>query len=395
MKHWIAHHKKTAFVSVGVLLVLAVVFGIVRIRASGSANSDGASSAALQNSEIDAWGEVKYSKAVDVTIDFPAAVTDVAVKEGDRVTLGQTLVTLDLSEYQGNLEKLKQQVAANQAGLPAATQSISALEADIAETQSVLNRKTGEYGSGTAPDLKTAQNALTLAQKQESDAARDLQNYQSLYKSGAVSKSVLDQYTSAHDQKQTALANAQATFRKAQTALKDEIDQMTVSLKSKQTQLENLKNGNTANTGKQQAGLSSAQVDLNLMTARGAKDFLSGNKIVCSLKNGIVQSIAVNNADHLGVQNAPTKVLQIIDADSLTVSAEVNEEFIGSVKLGETVRIVPTSAPDKTLSGTVTQIPNLAAEKDGKRVVRVLVKPTDPNGLLKPGYTADVYFATK
>ena len=395
MKHWIAQHKKAAFAAAGVLLVLVIVFGIVRIRAAGTSQADGVSSAAQQNSEIDAWGEVKYSKAVDVTIDFPATVNDVAVKEGDRVTLGQTLVTLDLSEYQGNLEKLKQQVAANQAGLPAATQSISALEADIAETQSVLNRKTGEYGSGTAPDLKTAQNALTLAQKQESDAARDLQNYQSLYQSGAVSKSVLDQYTSAHDQKQTALANAQAALRKAQTAFKDEIDQMTVSLKSKQTQLENLKNGNTANTGKQQAGLSSAQVDLNLMTARGTKDFLKGNKIICSLKNGIVQSIAVNNADHLGVQNAPTKVLQIIDADSLTVSAEVNEEFIGSVKLGETVRIVPTSAPDQTISGTVTQIPSLAAEKDGKRVVRVLVKPTDPNGLLKPGYTADVYFPTK
>jgi HlyD family secretion protein len=395
VKHWIAQNKKIAFVSVGVLLVLAVVFGIVRIRAAGSSPTEGASSAAQQNSEIDAWGEVKYNKAVDVTVDFPAAVTDVAVKEGDRVTLGQTLVTLDLSEYQGNLEKLKQQVAANQAGMPAATQSISALEADIAETQSVLNRKTGEYGSGTAPDLKTAQNALSLAQKQESDAARDLQNYQSLYKSGAVSKSVLDQYTSAHDQKQTALANAQAAFRKAQTALKDEIDQMSVSLKSKQTQLDNLKNGNTANTGKQKAGLSSAQVDLNLMTARGAKDFLNGNKIVCSLKNGIVQGVSVINADHLGVQNAPTKVLQIIDADSLTVSAEVNEEFIGSVKLGETVRIVPTSAPDKTLSGTVTQIPNLAQEKDGKRVVRVLVKPQDSNGLLKPGYTADVYFPTK
>ena len=395
MKHWIAQHKKAAFAAAGVLLVLVIVFGIVRIRAAGTSQADGVSSAAQQNSEIDAWGEVKYSKAVDVTIDFPATVNDVAVKEGDRVTLGQTLVTLDLSEYQGNLEKLKQQVAANQAGLPAATQSISALEADIAETQSVLNRKTGEYGSGTAPDLKTAQNALTLAQKQESDAARDLQNYQSLYQSGAVSKSVLDQYTSAHDQKQTALANAQAALRKAQTAFKDEIDQMTVSLKSKQTQLENLKNGNTANTGKQQAGLSSAQVDLNLMTARGTKDFLKGNKIICSLKNGIVQSIAVNNADHLGVQNAPTKVLQIIDADSLTVSAEVNEEFIGSVKLGETVRIVPTSAPDQTFSGTVTQIPSLAAEKDGKRVVRVLVKPTDPNGLLKPGYTADVYFPTK
>jgi len=31
-------------------------------------------------------------------------------------------------------------------------------------------------------------------------------------------------------------------------------------------------------------------------------------------------------------------------------------------------------------------------EKDGKRVIRVLVKPNDPSNLLKPGYTADIYF---
>jgi hypothetical protein len=100
----------------------------------------------------------------------------------------------------------------------------------------------------------------------------------------------------------------------------------------------------------------------------------------------------VNDTANLDAQGTPTNILQIIDADSITVSAEVDEEFIGSVKVGDTVKIVPTSAPDTSLTGTVLQIPSLAVEKDGKRVIRVLVKPNDPNNLLMPGYTADVYF---
>lgn len=396
-KEWVASHRKTALLTIGALAVLAVAFGVIRSRADVSSKAGGGNEpgTTAQSGDIDAWGEVKYDNSTDVIIDFSTVVTDVPVKEGDRVTLGQPLVTLDLSEYQETITQLKEALAANQAGLPAAEQDTAALTADIAQTQSTLSRKTKEYDSGTSPDLKLAQNAVTLTRQQVSDAQRDMQNYQTLYNQGAVAKSVLDQYTDALNQKQKALSDAQATLQKTKTALKDEIDQLTVSLKSKQAQLDTLENGNTANLGKQQAGISSAQADLNIMTAKTQKDYLKGNQIVSNYKNGIVQNIAVLDADHLGTQNQPTKVLQIVDADSLTVSAEVDEDFIGKVSLGETVRIVPTSSPETSLTGTVTQIPSLAVEKDGKRVVRVLVKPQDPRNLLKPGYTADVYFPAK
>ena len=128
------------------------------------------------------------------------------------------------------------------------------------------------------------------------------------------------------------------------------------------------------------------------MTAKTSKDYIKGNKIVSNIKNGIVQNIAVTDGSHLGIQGAPTKVLQIIDADSLTVCAEVDEEFIDSIKINEPVRIVLASSPDASLSGKVVQVPDAAVEKDGRWIVKVQVKPNDPQHLLKPGYTADVYF---
>ncbi len=462
MKNWILSHKKPALVGACVLIALFITLGIFYYQKNSTSTLQTMESGASDNQveEINAWGEVKYTHMEDISVDFPSVVTSVSVKEGERVTLGQPLVTLDLSEYNGNVEKLKQQLAANEAALPAAEQDLSALQTDITQTQNQIARKSEEYTNSTNADLKLLENSLDLAGKQLATAKSDLKTHQSrydkgtnpelkllenslnqakkdlttaksdlekcrlLYDSGAVSKDELDQYENILEQRQKAVNDVQLNIKKTKTALKDELDQyedaleqrqkavddildniqktktalkdeldqLNVSLKSKEVQLSQTKLGNTANVTGQQGGIGAAQVDLDVMTAKTGKDYIKGNQIVSNIKNGIVQNIMVSDAAHLGVQGTPTKVLQIIDADSLTVSAEVDEEFIGSVEIGETVKIVPASEPRTSLTGTVTQIPSLAVEKDGKRVIRVLVKPNDPNNLLKPGYTADVYF---
>ena len=393
MKNWILSRKKAVVIVCGLTILIIVITIFIQKRNSIEAmQAEDTFVTANQTAEIEAWGEVRYSHIENISIDIPAVVTDVTVKEGERVMLGQPLVTLDLSEYNGNIEKLKQQLSADQAALPAAAQDISALQADIAQMQSEIARKNEEYNNSTNADLQLLQNSLNLAQKELENTKNDLQNYQSLYDAQAVPETTLNQYKTALDQCQKAVDDVKATIQKTKTALKDELNQLNISLKSKETQLSQLQLGNSANVTKQQSGISATQVDLNIMMSKTAKDYFKDNQIVSNVKNGIVQNIAVSDGDYLVVQGMPTKVLQIIDADSITVSAEVYEEFIGSVQVGESVRIVPTSAPDTSLTGTVTQIPDLAVEKDGRRVVRVLVKPDDPNGLLKPGFTADVYF---
>lgn len=393
MKNWILSRKKAVVIVCGLTVLIITITVFIQKRNSIEAmQTEDTFVTANQTAEIESWGEVRYSHIENISIDIPAVVTDMTVKEGERVMLGQSLVTLDLSEYNGNIEKLKQQLSADQAALPAAAQDISALQADIAQMQSEIARKNEEYNNSTNADLQLLQNSLNLAQKELENTKNDLQNYQSLYDAQAVTETTLNQYKTALDQCQKAVDDVKATIQKTKTALKDELNQLNISLKSKETQLSQLQLGNSANVTKQQSGISATQVDLNIMMSKTAKDYFKDNQIVSNVKNGIVQNIAVSDGDYLGVQGMPTKVLQIIDADSITVSAEVYEEFIGSVQVGESVRIVPTSAPDISLTGTVTQIPNLAVEKDGRRVVRVLVKPDDPNSLLKPGFTADVYF---
>jgi len=393
MKDWILSHKK-AVSAVCVIAALVIVLAVFiqrknKIEAMRAAETLISS---YQAAEIEAWGEVMYSRVESISIDFPSTVMDVLVKEGERVTSAQPLVTMDISEYNGNVEKLKQQLSANQSALDSAAQDITALQADIARAQEEIIRKTEEYNNGTGADLKLLQNSQSLALKEFENAKKDLQDYQSLYDEGAVSEMTLNQYTSMLDQHQKAVEDIEASIQKTKTALKDELNLLSVSLKSKQVQLSQLQQGNSTNVAMQQSGVSSTQVDLNIMTGKTERDYIKENQIVSNVKNGIVKNISVSCGNHLGMQGMPTEVLQIIDADSITISAEVYEEFIGSVQIGGNVKIVPASYPNISLSGTVTHIPDMAVEKNGRRIVRVIVKPDDPDNVLKPGYTADVYF---
>lgn len=392
MKDRILSHKK-AIIAVCIFAVLVMSL-IIIIQRKNSEDRKVANELIPVNysQEIVVWGEVLYSRIESINIDFPATVTGVQVKEGERVTLGQPLVTIDLSEYNGNMEKLKQQLFANQSALDSAAQDISALQADISQLQNEIVRKDDEYISSTNADLKLLQNSLSLALKELEDSKNDFQDYQHLYDEGVISEMTFNQYVNMLDQRQKAVDDVEANIQKTKTALKDELNLLNVSLKSKQVQLSQLKESNKTNVAMQQSGVSAAQVDLDIMIGKIEREYIIDSCIVSNIENGIVKNITVNSGSNIGSQGMPTEVIQIIDADSITISAEVYEEFIESVKVGDTVRIVPTSSPDTSLEGTVTHIPDLAMEKDGRRVIRVIVKPVDTNNILKPGFTADVYF---
>lgn len=389
--------KKKKWLAVGAVLLTVVIVGIVLFSLESSRNAASQTIEAVnvmseQTTEIVAWGEVKYGVVYDISIDFPSTVVGLSIKEGDHVTMGQTLATIDMSEYQTSVDKLEQQLMINEAGLKTVTQDTSALKANIAQLQNDISRKTNELNNGTNANLKILQDSLALAQKEVENAKQDVANYQQLYDAGAVSQEVLNQYNDLLNQKEKAVSDIENNIEKLKSDLQTELDGLKLSLKSYQVQLSQAENANSANSEKQNSSIAVSQVDLDNMKNKSVKDYLNGNQIISFVDNGIVQNIKVIYGTRLGTQNVPTSVMQLIDVDSIVISAEVDEEFIKNVSLGEDVKIVPEFDNTLSLSGTVTQISNIAVEKDGKRIVKVEIKPQDPDGLLKPGFTADVYF---
>lgn len=341
---------------------------------------------------MEAWGEVIYDKSEIINVDFLSAVTDVNVKEGEHVTLNQPLISIDMTEYTGSIEKLEKQLAASQLALEFASEDISALQAEIYELKNEISRKNEEYNNESGAEIKLLKSSLALAVTEMEKANIDYVNYKSLYEEGAVSQATFNQFSSLYDQRQKSVEDIKTNIDKTQTALKDELSKLNISLKSKEIQLARMQEGNMSSVAMNESNVLSLQTDLNIMKNKLEKSYIKGNDIVSDIKNGIIKHIAVERGDLLGIQGAPTEVLQIIDADSITVRVEVYEEFIKDVNVGDEVKIVPASDLDAVLKGKVTHIPQMAVEKDGRRIVRVVVEPYDSENALKPGFTADIYF---
>ena len=97
MKAWILSHKKPAAAGACLIIVLAVVLGILFYQKNSAAPpSENPASSAQQNAEIDAWGEVTYSRMEDISIDFPSIVTKLEVQEGDEPVVPFSYDTAEL-----------------------------------------------------------------------------------------------------------------------------------------------------------------------------------------------------------------------------------------------------------------------------------------------------------
>lgn len=383
-------------------IIAGYVLAIITIMAAFAACTPGKEEQAEQvpgrareDKSIIAWGEVKYTEAYELAVDFPCTVASVEVKEGDEVEFGDVLATLDMTEYNETVKKLSEQVAAGKASLRDAIQDTSALEADIARLKKDITTKTAEYSSGSKSELQLLENSLERAEKELSNAKEDLALNQKLYEEGAVPEEVLDQFADIVEQKEKAVSDIKDNISMTRRVLKEELDALSTDLQYKQVQLDKMRESNSVNLERLSSSLAIYESDLNIMKNKAQKPYLSGGKIVSNLDRGIVRNISIINGSSLGQQNANHKAMELIDAETIVVSAEVPEEFIDEIDTGAEVKIIPAANKDLVIKGRVSQVPSSAIEKDGERIVRVEVIPDENPEFIKPGYSADVIFKRK
>lgn len=330
--------KKIQWIFIGssILLISSLMTGCGRKASAGAADSQAVEIS--QEAEIDAWGEVKYQDAYQIIIDFPATVKEIKVKEGDVVHKGDVLAVLDAGEFHKTIAKLEDQKAAGEAALTGIHQDTAGLKAQIAQKKR---------------DVATAQT--------------DWNNAKLLYDAGDISKTDYDKYVTNLE--------AQKTGQKVL-----------------EVQLSQMDNSSSSNSSQQANSNAALEKELDIYKERLQKTYLNGDQIVSNVVNGIVKSIYVENGSVLGGDVG--LVMEIIDQDSVYVSAEVDEEFIRDITTQTPVRIVPVMNPAMEFAGTVSQIAAIAVEKDGGRIVKVRIIPDDVERVLKPGYTVDAYFDT-
>ena len=343
-------------------------------------------------SNIIAWGEVGYTNSQEINIDFPATVRSVEVKEGDSIKKGDVLVTLDMDEYKKSIQKMEQQVLINEILLEDVTQDKSALSADISQIKGDITRKTKEYNQGTSAELQILKTHLARMNKEIEDAKKDYGKQKKLFEVGGISEHTLENDEDVIDQKEKAKIEIENNIRKIKDVLKDEINALNTELNYKEVQLEKMQISNTVNRDRQNVSINLSQLDLEIMKNKLEKTYLLDNKIISDMEKGMIKSISVIEGSRLGAQNTAGRVLEMIDANTIVVRAEVPEEFVIQIKEGDKAEIIPKADTNESIQALVTHISKIAVEKDGKRIVKVEVKPQAPTSLLDPGYSADVIF---
>lgn len=341
---------------------------------------------------IIAWGEVGYTNSQEINIDFPATVRSVEVKEGDSIKKGDVLVTLDMDEYKKSIQKMEQQVLINEILLEDVTQDKSALSAEINQIKGDITRKTKEYNQGTSAELQILKTHLARMNKEIEDAKKDFEKQKKLFEVGGISEHTLENDEDVIDQKEKAKIEIENNIRKIKDVLKDEINALNTGLKYKEVQLEKMQISNTVNRDRQNVSINLSQLDLEIMKNKLEKTYLLDNKIISDMEKGMIKSISVIEGSRLGAQNTAGRVLEMIDANTIVVRAEVPEEFVIQIKEGDKAEIIPKADTNESIQALVTHISKIAVQKEGKRIVKVEVKPQVPTSFLNPGYSADVIF---
>jgi HlyD family secretion protein len=312
---------------------------------------------------VTASGEIKPKNYINLGANAMGQLTDIVVKEGDRVRKGQLLAriedvqpTADVAAQQAALNSAEADSTANEAGLKAADENMGVLQADVDRTKADLARMKQEYDR---------------AEKLFQDKLLARQDY---------------------DLKK-------ATYE-AQVASVREAEARVVQARAQREQ-------NAAQLASQQKHVAQAKANLTRYT-----DVLHKFTVFSPL-DGVVTDLPVRIGETvvMGVQNsAASTIMTIADMSLITAEIKVDESDIINVKLNQSADVTIDAIPNRTFKGHVTEIGDTAivrstgvaasqsaTSSQEAKDFKVVVALDDPPEQIRPGLscTAKITTATR
>jgi HlyD family secretion protein len=297
-------------------------------------------------SVVTASGEIRPKTYVNIGANAFGKITNLFVKEGQRVKQGQMLAQIENVQPEAD-------VSAMQASLEAARTDAVAAAAALNTSDADLNR------------------AKSDAERSDLDWARA----QGLYKDALIAKSDFDSQRAAHQTAVAGLAQAQARVAQAK-AQKDSADRR---------------------VGQAGANVTHAADVLKKTTYQAPFD-------------GVITNLPVREGETvvIGIQNAPgSTMMTLADMSVITAEVRVDETDIVNVELGQSAEVTIDAIPKKKFQAVVTQIGDNAIIRStgvstSQQVTgtqeakdfKVVVTLKDPPEDLRPGLSATAKITT-
>ena len=356
--------KKWKKITIGVVL-LAVLVGVV----TASVQISGKDVVTVQTGKtlkqdlsqvVTASGEVKPLNYVNISAMAFGRITEIDVKEGDRVKKGQVLAKLEAIQPKSDLE-------AQQAQTQSSLMAVRSAEANVASMEAAFNTAKADEIRGKA---------------QLEQARLDFERAKGLFKDELIAKADFDAKAAGYDV--AVASNEQAKARTQQA--KAQWDQ-----------------------SKQQVAQSNAGFNQNTKATDAFKDRLDKTIFVAPL-DGMVSNLPVHAGEYMvvGIQNNPGSLLMTIaDMSVVTAEVRVDETDIVSIALGQPAEVRIDAMPDKVFTAKVTEIGNTAIIRSTgvatsqsttgsqeAKDFKVVVTLDNPTETLRPGLSCTTKITT-
>ncbi|NEP17907.1 MAG: efflux RND transporter periplasmic adaptor subunit [Leptolyngbya sp. SIO4C1] len=307
---------------------------------------------------ISASGVVEPVRTVNLSPKAAGIVEALLVEQGDAVRAGQAIARMDsedleaqLRQSQASLTEAEAQLQDTRQGTDPAQLSQAAANLDAVEAQ-----------------IRDAEARLDLAR---ADYARS----QSLYDSGAISRSELDRDESEVRSAEAALAQANYRVEEARQRLID---------------LENDPDPEAVDQAEARVERAEAQL-------AGVQTQLDDTVIRAPFAGIITQKFATEGAfvtptTSASTASSATSTAIVALADGLEVVAEVPEADIGQIEVGQAVEIQADAFPEEIFRGEVKLIAPEAIEKQNVTVFQVRVRLEEGLDKLRSNMKVDVAF---
>jgi HlyD family secretion protein len=255
-------------------------------------------------------------------------------------------------------------VSQGRAGLSNARAAVRVAEATVENTRATVET--------AQANTKSAQANIERARVALADARRTLERRQGLVNRSLTPQSDLDTAQTAYDSAVAQLKAAEAQDEAVQGQLKSARAQLRLT--------EAQHAAAVAQVEQAQAALQVAELDLSHTTIRSPV-----NGIVIARNVDVGQTVAAS-------LQAPTLFLIAQDLTRMQVNTNVSEADIGKIRAGQTATFTVDAYAERTFTGTVAQVRNAPITVQNVVTYDAVVEVSNPQGLLRPGMTANVSF---
>ena len=262
---------------------------------------------------VTASGEIKPKNYINIGANAMGQLTDVLVKEGDRVRKGQLLARVenaqpaaDVQAQQASLSSSEADSSAAEAGLKAADENLRTMQADIDRNRADLAR------------MKS-----------------DLDRADSLYKDKLLAAQDYELRKATYEAQLAVVRQSEARLVQARA----QREQTSAQLSSAQKRIAQVR-----------AGLTRVSDILQKYNAYSPLD-------------GVVTNLSVRVGETVvpGIQNsAASTIMTIADMSLITAEVKVDETDIVNVRLNQLADVTVDAIPNRTFKGHVIEIGNTA-----------------------------------